>query len=1083
LRKSCFVWPLILCALVFSAPLLLADEKPLLTKEQERQKFHPRRLGMEAAARQAGYQKRLEMEKASLLSEIRFRNVGPEVQGGRVVEIAAPANHPDSLLVGFASGGLWRTDDRGGAWTPLFDGGPTLTIGSFALADADGMTIYAGSGESNSSRTSYAGSGMFKTTDGGNTWQAIGLADTHHIGKVLVDPRDRETVYVAAVGHLYTENPERGVFVTRDGGKTWSKTLFVDDRTGAIDLAQDPKNPDVLYAATWERARTAANFLESGPGSGIWKSADAGESWRRLSGGLPTGAKVGRIGLAIAASRPQTVYAVLDNQARRPESEVFDEETPPGELTPRRLKKMTPEGFAKLEDAVLARFLRRNDFPKALKPARLKKDVKAGRLSIADLVAYMRDANRELFENEVVATEVYRSDDGGATWTRTHEGRIDKVFHSYGYYFGRIAVDPTNPERVYVQGVPMLTSTDGGKTWKGIGGRGVHGDYHAIFIDPKAPQRLAIGNDGGINVSYDYGETWTKLNNLPVGQFTIIAVDSADPYNIVGGLQDNGVMRGPSTYRYGKTDPQVWKSIYGGDGSCVVIDPRDPDVVYAALQFGIAARLNVKTGERTRIRPRPELSAKKKEKPLRYNWITPFLLSPHSRDILYYGANRLYRSFDRGDTWTAISEDLTSNPEQGDVPFGTITTISESPKKFGVIYAGTDEGRVWGTRDGGVSWMDLSRGLAKDRWVTRVLASAFDEGTVYATQSGYRNDEFTPYVFRSTDSGKTWQSLAAGLPAEPVNVVREDPKARHLLYLGTDTGVFVSLNRGATWTAMTGGLPRVAVQDLVVEPRWGDLVVGTHGRSLFVAEAAPLRKLKEGVPSDALRAFPVKPIKESLRRGYGENPWTPFFRVEPTVRIAYWTKSGAPVKLAIQDENGMLWKELDGTSRRGMNVIEYDLSADAKLADAAEAKARQKALAKEKEKESEKEKSKDGGEIKEGDKEKERDAAPAASNPEKPAGKATAAAKKPASDEDEDEEDDAGKPEEERPAAGPLRPLDPAIYDLLADPQRATRKRYLLPGKYTIEIRSGESVEKTTLKVEAEKETFFGGEDEPGIDD
>jgi photosystem II stability/assembly factor-like uncharacterized protein len=1049
-------------AAAISAPLA-AEEKPLLTKEQERQKFHPRRLGMEAAARQAGFQRRLEMEGASLLSQIRFRSVGPEVQGGRVVEIAAPANHPDSLVVAFASGGLWHTDDRGGAWTPLFDDQPTLTIGSFALADPDGKTIYVGTGESNSSRTSYAGAGMFKTTDGGKSWQAIGLADTHHIGKVLVDPRDPNTVYVAAAGHLYTENPERGVFVTRDGGKTWAKTLFVDDRTGAIDLAQDPKNPDVLYAATWERARTAANFLESGPGSGVWKSADAGKTWKRLSGGLPAGATVGRIGLAIAASRPQTVYVVLDNQARRPPSEAFDEETPPGELTPRRLKKMTAEGFARLDDAVVARFLRRNGFPKTLKAPRLKKDVKAGRIAVSDLVAYMQDANREIFENEVVATEVFRSDDGGATWKRTHDGRIDKVFHSYGYYFGRIAADPVDPERVYIQGVPMLTSTDGGKTWKGIGGRGVHGDYHAIFIDPKAPQRLAIGNDGGINISYDYGDTWTRLNNLPVGQFTIIAVDSADPYNIVGGLQDNGVMRGPSTYRYGKSDPQAWKSIYGGDGSCVAVDPKDSNVVYVALQFGIAARLNVKTGDRASIRPRPELSAKKKEKPLRYNWITPFLLSPHSRDILYYGTNRLYRSFDRGDTWTAISEDLTSNPEQGDVPFGTITSVSESPKKFGVLYAGTDEGRVWGTRDGGASWTDLSKGIARDRWVTRVIASHFDEGTVYVTQSGYRNDEFAPYVFRSTDYGKTWQSLSAGLPSEPVNVLREDPKAKHLLYLGTDSGVFVSLDRGATWTAMTGGLPRVAVQDLVVEPRSGDLVVGTHGRSVFVAEAAPLRKVKDGLASDALRAYPVKPIKESLRRGYGENPWTPFFRVEPTVRIAYWAGGAAPVRLAVKDENGMLWKELDGTSQRGMNVVEYDLSADAKLADAAEAKAREKALAKEKEKE--KEKAGDVEPKKEGDKEKEKET-------EKPAGKAAAA--RPASDEDEDEEDDAGKPDEDRPSAGPPKPLDPEIYDLLADPLRATRKRYLPPGKYTIEVRSGGSVEKTTLKVEAEKEASFG---------
>src|SRR6202162_572376 len=1063
---------LVFCVFAAAPAGVTADDKPPLTKEQERLKFHPPRLRMGAAARQAAHQKRLEMEQASLLSEIRFRNVGPEIQGGRVVEIAVPANHPDSLIVAFASGGLWRTDDRGGAWIPLLDGEPTLTIGSFALADADGKTIYVGTGESNSSRTSYAGTGIYKTTDGGKTWQAIGLADTHHIGKVVVDPRDRQTVHVAAVGHLYTENPERGVFVTRDGGKTWAKTLYVDDRTGAIDLVEDPKSPDVLYASTWERARTASNFLESGPGSGVWKSADSGRTWKRLTSGLPGGATIGRIGLAIAASRPQTVFAVLDNQARRPESEPFDEETPPGELTPRRLKKLTGDAFAKLDDAVIARFLRRNDFPKTLKPARLKKDVKAGRITVADLVACMQEDNRELFENEVVATEVYRSDDGGATWKRAHDGRIVKVFHSFGYYFGRIAVDPTDPERVYIQGVPMLTSTDGGKTWKGIGGRGVHGDYHAILIDPKAPQRLTIGNDGGINVSYDYGETWTKLNNLPVGQFTIIAVDSADPYNIVGGLQDNGVMRGPSTYRYGKTDPQAWKSIYGGDGSCVVIDPKDPNTVYAALQFGIAARLNVKTGERASIRPRPELSAKKKEKPLRYNWIAPFLLSPHSRDVLYFGTNKLYRSFDRGDTWTAISEDLTSNPEQGDVPFGTVTSISESPKKFGVLYAGTDEGRVWGTRDGGATWPDLLKGLARDRWVTRVLASSFDEGTVYATQSGYRNDEFAPYVFRSTDYGRTWQSLPAGLPAEPVNVLRGEPKATHPAYLGADSGVFVSLDRGATWTPMPGGLPRAAVQDLVVEPRSGDLVVGTHGRSIFVAEAAPLRKLKDGTASEALRAFPVKPIKESPRRGDGENPWTAFFRVEPTVRIAYWTKAGAPVKLAIKDENGMLWKEMDGTSHSGMNVVEYDLSADAKLANAAEAKAREKALAKEKEREKAKDTDKEIGEK---DKEKDTLAAGAAPKPEKPAAAATAA-KKPEGDEDEDEDDDAGKPEEDRPAAaaGPSKPLDPEVYDLLADPLRAARKRYLPPGKYTVEIRFGQSMEKTTLNVQAEKETSFG---------
>ena len=1041
--------------------LPIPPPKPPLTKEQERAKFHPRALGMDAITRLTAYAKRQQMEKASPLSAIRFRNVGPEVQGGRVVDIHGPANQPDALLVAFASGGLWRTDNRGGSWTPLFDKQPSITIGAFALADGEGKTIYVGTGESNSSRTSYAGTGVFKTTDGGKTWKSIGLTDTHHIGRVLVDPRDPKVVYVAAVGHLYTENAERGVFKTEDGGEHWTKVLYLDDRTGAIDLAQDPSRPEILYAATWERARTAGNFLESGPGSGIWKSPDSGRTWKRLSGGFPTGSTVGRIGLAVAASKPDTVYAILDNQAQRPDSEIFDEEAPPGELTPRRLRKLDAESFGRLDDAVVTRFLRRYDFPRTLKAVRLKKDVKAGRIFVADLVAYLQDANRDLFENDLISTEIYRSDDAGATWNRTHQGRLDKVFYSYGYYFATIGVDPTNPERVYIQGLPMLASQDGGKTWKSLDKRGVHVDYHAMWIDPKSPRRMVIGNDGGLNVSYDAGETWTKINNLPVGQFTTLALDNADPYNILGGLQDNGVMRGPSTYKFGKSDPEAWKSIYGGDGSCVVVDPKDSNVVYAALQFGIAARLNVRTGERAPIRPRPELSAAKKEKPLRYNWVTPFILSPHSRDVLYYGANKLYRSFDRGETWTAISGDLTSGREQGDVPFGTITTISESPKAFGLIWVGTDEGKVWGTKDGGVTWTDLSKGLARDRWVTRVVAGNFDEGTIYVSQNGYRNDEFTPYVFRSTDYGKSWQSLAAGLPNEPVNTVREDPKAAHLLYVGTDSGVFVSLDRGATWTAMAGDLPNASVHDLLVHPREGDLVVATHGRSVYVADAAPLRELKEPVRSEPIYAFKVKPIKTSRRRGYGEHPWITWQRDDPVARIAYWSVGHEAVKLIVKDENGNAWKELVGTQFPGMNVVEYDLSADPKLADEAEKAAREKALAKEKKKDEEKDKDKES-----------------APKDARPAGPAAAS---PADEDSDDDSADAADKPEERAEAAPPKPLDPDLYERLSDPLRARRQRYLPPGKYTIAIQQGITVVKTTLVVKPERERM-GFEDGAGPD-
>jgi photosystem II stability/assembly factor-like uncharacterized protein len=992
---------------------------------------------MDAATRLAGFEKRREMEKASRLGALRFRNVGPEVQGGRVVDIESPAAHPEVLLVAFASGGLWRTENRGASWTPLFDGESSITIGDFAVADGDGQVLYVGTGENNSSRTSYSGTGVFKSTDAGRTWRNVGLTDSHHIGRVVVDPRTPETVYVAAIGHLYTENPERGVYKTTDGGATWTRLLFAGERTGAIDLVLDPSEPDVVYAAMWERARTAANFLESGPASGIWKSTDAGGTWSRLGGGLPTGATVGRIGLAAAASRPATLYAVVDNQTRRPESEPFDEEAPPGELTPRRLRGLSGAAFARLDDGVVARFLRDYGFPRKTKPARLKADVKAGRIAVADLVAWLEEGNPDLFQPQVVGPEVYRTDDGGATWRRTHEGRIEKVFYTYGYYFARIVVDPADAERVFFGGVPLLGSTDGGRTWKGLDARGVHVDHHVLFIDPRAPRRVALGNDGGLNLSFDGGATWTKVNNLPVGQFTTLALDNARPYNIVGGLQDNGVMRGPSNYQAGKTDPLAWKEIYGGDGSAIAIDPKDPNVVYAASQFGAASRLNLKTGEKRRIRPRAELSAKKKEKPLRYNWVSPFILSPHSREILYFGANRLYRSFDRGQTWAAISPDLTSSPEQGDVPFGTITSVSESPKAFGTVYAGTDEGKVWGTRDGGITWTDLSSALAKDRWVTRVTASAHDEGTVYVAQSGYRNDDFAAYLFRSTDFGKTWDSLAAGLPAEPVNTVREDPKAAHLLYVGTDSGAFVSLDAGRSFSALTGGLPRVPVHDLLVHPREGDLVLATHGRSVFVAEAAPLRKLTEAAMARPLQALPVKSAEGDFRMGYGEHPYLTWSRDSPVARLAWWSRDGGAALITIRDENGSVWRELDAAGEAGLNVVEYDLSADPARADAAERVAVEKARAKEA---------------------RDKAAEPAAAAP---------------APEDEDEQEDTEEEDEkadEKPAQARPKPVtDPELARMLADPLLGTRKRYLPPGKYTVEIGAAGVVEKTTLTVKPPK--------------
>jgi photosystem II stability/assembly factor-like uncharacterized protein len=1016
-----------------------------LSKTAQLAKFHPAVSPMPGAERLKGYARRVGMERASPLSAILFRNVGPEVQGGRIVDIAAPAARPDTLLVAFASGGLFRTENRGGSWTPLFDHESAMTIGAIAVGDAEGKVLWVGTGEANGSRSSYAGTGIFRSVDGGKTWTSMGLHDSHHIGKIVVDSRSRDTVWVAAAGPLYSFGGDRGLYKTTDGGSTWRRTLYVDEKTGAIDVVQDPSRPEILYAAAWERDRKPWDFLESGAGSGIWKSSDAGETWTRLSGGFPQGDVVGRIGLAVSAAKPARVYAILDNQARRPAGEVPDEEAPPGELTSRRLRGMTAAQFVLLDPAVVRRFLKAYDFPKTLKAKGLIEDVKGGKIAISDLLAYVKDANRDLFESQIEGAEVWRSDDAGVTWKKPYEGRLQKVFYTYGYYFSRIWVAPDDADRVYFGGVPMLRSTDGGKSWTGIDRRGVHGDQHALVFGPKDSRQVALGNDGGLNLSFDGGTTWMRVGNIPVGQFTTIAVDDGDPYDIVGGLQDNGTMRGPSDYVFGVFDPNAWKMIGGGDGATCQIDPKDRNVVYTSYQFGFASRRNLKTGERAPVRPRPAL----KEPPLRYNWVTPFLVSPHSREILWFGANRLFRSFDRGEGFMPVSAELTSNPPQGNVPYGTATSMAESPKTFGVIWVGTDEGKVWLTKDGGVTWKDVSKGLAPDRWVSRVVASAFDDGTVYVTQNGYRNDDWTPYVFRSTDFGETWTSLAGGLPLEPVNVIREDPKAKNLLYAGTDLGVFVSLDTGKTWLAMAGGLPHVPVHDIAIQPREGDVVLGTHGRSVWVAEAAPLRKLTEEVRKEDLHAFDVKSATWERGRGYGEHPWITWHRNPPVVRIAWWgsAASAGPATLTLKDAWGDVWKEVKTTSGPGINVFEYDLTADAAKADAAEAASRKRRT-----------------EKAEAQEELDRKFSPKET---KEKGR-----------EDREGAENEGTESPAAQAASASKPLPPDVQKLLADPYLAKRTRYLPPGVYTVEIAAGGKRATTSLEVKKPKSEKSPSDDE-----
>lgn len=890
-----------------------------MDKLEELRAFHQPVRGMSAQERLQGYELRLRMERESPLSQVLFRNVGPTIQGGRIVDIAVPDGEPAGLLIAFATGGLWRTTNMGTTWEPLFDRESANGIGDIDVSGPNGRLIWVGTGEANSSRTSYAGTGVFKSEDGGGTWQHVGLEETHHIGRVLIHPRNPNTVFVAAIGHLYSWNDERGVYRTKDGGRTWEHVLKVNERTGAIDIAMHPSNPDVLFACMWERDRRAWNFLESGPGSGLYRSDDGGDTWTKVTAGLPDGQYMGRIGVGICRTRPNVMYALIDNQAPRPEVGRDDERVPSGELTLRRLQMLNEEQFLQVPRDVLTRFFRRSlpdlDLDEVLQKMR------AGEMKVQHIIDRMRDANATMFEDTIIGAELYRSDDGGRTWRRTHDFRLDSLYNTYGYYFGQVGVDPTNPDTVFLLGVPILMSEDGGKTFRSVGGRGVHVDHHAIWIDPRWPRRIALGNDGGLNLSWDGGNTWQKVNNLPVGQFTTVALDNARPYRIYGGLQDNGTMRGPSTHDPLRNDMWDWETIGGGDGATVQVDLRTNETVFTSSQFGSASARNFLTRESWGITPRSGAG----EPPLRYNWVTPFLLSSHHPDILYHAANRVFRSLDQGRTWTPISGDLTGEGRQGDVPFGTCTAISESPLQFGLLYVGTDNGRVWRTDDGGVNWREISRGLIPFKWTSRIVASPHDSDTVYVALSGYREDDFAPYLFRSTDRGETWTRISYGLPNEPINVVREDPLVRDLLYVGTDLGVFLSWDAGATWTVMTGNLPHVPVHDLQVHPRDRELVLATHGRSVFVADVSLIQQLTAEVRAKPVHVFPIAPVSRSAMWGYERRSPYAEYNPDRTVRVAFWLSGAGAVRVQIKDSSGAVVRTEDRNGAHGLNFFDVSL--------------------------------------------------------------------------------------------------------------------------------------------------------------
>lgn len=915
-------------------PIVLSAQKKLSKQLPDQPPY------TQADVRLQGFDEAKKLQENSLVSQVAFRNVGPTIMSGRVVDVDVNPDNSTEFYVAYASGGLWYTNNNGMSFSPVFDHEAVLTIGDIAV-DWPTKTIWVGTGENNSSRTSYSGVGIYKSNDGGKSWSYPGLGESHHIGRIVLDEDNPNTVWVAALGHLYSQNKERGIFKTTDGGKTWKQTLAINDSTGCIDLVRDPNNKSILYAASWQRNRRAWNFQESGRGSGIYKSTDGGESWKLMttaSSGFPVGDGVGRIGLASVNDQGKTViYASLDNQFRK---EIKEEDT--SKLTKKILGDMSGDIFQKLPHKKVEDFLRDNGFPEKYSADTIFTLMKLGKISPKTLVEYLQDANSLLFDTDVKGAELYRSDDGGVTWKKTHDGYLDDMFYTYGYYFSQVRTMKDQANKVYMLGFVDIMSDDGGKTFHNIlkENENVHVDNHAMWVDPDHPGHLVIGNDGGVNITYDDGAHWTKCNNPPVGQFVSVNYDMEQPYNVYGGLQDNGVWMGPSDYNpnteWHQTGEYPFKQIMDGDGMQVAVDTRGNNKVYTGFQFGNYFSVNTTTNSTKYITPKHELG----ERPYRWNWNSPIWISQHNQDIVYFGANKVWRALNYGNDFKVISPDLTKGGKKGDVPYGTMTTIHESPLKFGLIYAGTDDGNIWVTKDGGDEWKKISDALtsaksgvsmtlASNLWVSRVWSSNFKEGRVYASLNGYRWDDFNPYLYVSEDYGATWKRIGTDLPTEPINVVKEDPVNEDILYVGTDNGVYVSLDRGKTFMAFSNGLPRVAVHDLCIHPRDHDLMLGTHGRSIYIASVKELEQLRDSILQKPLYVFTLE--TKTYRDSWGRKDFNWDSIKGPEIKIPVYISSAGKISISIYSDSSTVMKQWSVEGAKGLNYLKYDLSFDSTL--------------------------------------------------------------------------------------------------------------------------------------------------------
>jgi len=731
------------------------------------------------------------MRRASPYGPASWSFLGPTNISGRATSVAvANTNAGRRIYAGYATGGVWKSDDNGASWQSIFDDMPSTSIGDIAVAPANPDIVWVGTGESNIYRASMAGAGVYKSIDSGRTWLQMGLTDTQTIARIVVHPTESDTVYVAASGHEWSDNEMRGVFKTTDGGRTWRKVLYGSARTGVIDLAMDPSDPKTLYAAAWQRIRRKWSDPRVEPGydeSGIYKTTDGGETWTALSRGLPEASVRGRIGVAIAPSNPKVVYALIDNYQES-------------------------------------------------RPARSGE----------------RDAyGRPITNGRIKGAEIYRSDDGGALWRKMSDNSDFMLEHSgtYGWVFGQVRVDPKDENTVYSLGINLNVSHDGGRSFSKVDQP--HADNHGLWIDPAAPRVLYNATDGGLYLSDDAGRTWRFAQSAHTSQFYDVVLDTAAPFHAYGSIQDTGSRRGTIDVRTGRDPLQAvaFDLAPGGEGSHHAIDPQNPNIVYSHQFYGNFTRTDLsQTGGDRHDAGVKNIQPDAAGEALRAQWMAPIVLSPHDPAIVYAGYQFLFRSPDRGDSWRRISLDLTSNdPDQmlplnaSAVPYQTIASISESPRRAGVIYAGTDDGRLHVTMDNGTTWSDLTAHLPARKWISRVVASQHDDGTVYVTQRGREDDDFAAYVYKSTNFGRTFTSIGGSIPAGSVNVIREDPLNGRVLVLGTDFGAFVSTNGGGRWEVLGGNLPSVQVSDLQYHPREKYIVISTYGRGMWGMDATKIK--------------------------------------------------------------------------------------------------------------------------------------------------------------------------------------------------------------------------------------------------